>query len=70
MGGPAKTTPQTLGRDGVQMSIRKRGHNYWEICIQEGLDPQTRQEDPHLPQLPGHRARGAAGEHAAAVRPG
>jgi integrase len=23
------------------MSIRKRGHNYWEICIQEGLDPQT-----------------------------
>ncbi|MBN1629917.1 MAG: site-specific integrase, partial [Thermoleophilia bacterium] len=23
------------------MSIRKRGHNYWEICISEGIDPET-----------------------------
>jgi len=23
------------------VSIRKRGHNYWEICINEGVDPET-----------------------------
>ncbi len=23
------------------MSIRKRGENYWEICISEGTDPKT-----------------------------
>jgi len=23
------------------VSIRKRGHNYWEICISEGIDPET-----------------------------
>lgn len=23
------------------MSLRKRGHNYWELCISEGVDPST-----------------------------